>query len=365
MPIEAVPPLELDTADIAQWSMLQGDGDTASPFLSPWWPQALARVGGPDAAKTRVAILREDGRAKAFIALRTGPGAALPAGAPLSDYQGVVAAPGARLETRPLLEALAAHRLDFCSAIDSCPTLGPHGRGGAVSHVIDLRDGYDRYVLGRTQAGSDILKDCAKKRRKMEREIGPVRFTAESGQIADFDRLVAWKRAQYGETRQTDILGAGWPADLLRRLLAGPEGAMRGILFTLHAGDRLAAAHYALCTPKVAHAWFIAHDDDLGRYSPGVVLITEVIRWAADTGRLELDLGTGDYRFKLSLANRSRAVRHGFVGRPSFAAAIRGAEYSLRSAAESLPLGRLSQVPAKAMRRRDRWRGLGGFGPTV
>ena len=85
-----------------------------------------------------------------------------------------------------------------------------------------------------------------------------------------------------------------------------------------------------------------------------------MLRWGAEKGVRELDLGPGDYRFKLQLANSARPVRHGFVGRVSAAAAFRDAQYRLRTAAEALPLGRVSQLPGKAMRRVDLWRGLHG-----
>jgi CelD/BcsL family acetyltransferase involved in cellulose biosynthesis len=72
----------------------------------------------------------------------------------------------------------------------------------------------------------------------------------------------------------------------------------------------------------------------------------------------ELDLGPGDYRFKLQLANRTRALAHGFVGGPSPSTLVRSIQYGLRNAAEALPLGRVSALPGKAMRRLDLLAGL-------
>ena len=51
-------------------------------------------------------------------------------------------------------------------------------------------------------------------------------------------------------------------------------------------------------------------------------------------------------------------MTHGFVGLPSAAALARRAAYGVRRAAEALPLGRVSELPGKAMRRMDVWRGL-------
>lgn len=359
MNVDVVLPRELSAADVAAWTRLQGDGPLASPFLSPYWPRAVADAGGPDAASARIAMVREGERPVGFIAARCGRLTALPVGAPLSDYQGLVADEAAEISPRRILSALKTQRLDFTALMAEAPGFDGCARGEAVSHVIDLRQGYDAYAADRTAAGTDILKDCAKKRRKMEREQGEVVFTAESASLPDFQRLIEWKRTQYASTGQTDVLAAGWPLRLLQQLHERNDPNLRGLLFTLHAGGKLAAAHYALCTPRIAHAWFIAHDDALNRYSPGVVLITEVIRWAAERGMAELDLGPGDYRFKLSLANRQRVVGHGFAGRLSVAALAKAAQYRVREAAEALPLGRFSALPGKAMRRMDVWRGLG------
>jgi CelD/BcsL family acetyltransferase involved in cellulose biosynthesis len=365
MPIELIAPQDLSPDDIAAWTRLQGEGALASPFLSPHWARALARTRGPDAfaprTGARIAVLREGGEGKAFLAARVGRVTALPVGSPLCDYQGLVAAPGAAIVPRRIVEAFGVHRLDFTSLMmTDAPGLSGCARGAAASHVIDLRAGYDAYTADRAAAGTDILKDTAKKRRKMERELGESVFTAESTSLHDFNQLISWKRAQYAQTGQTDVLAAGWPLELLRSLFERNDPDLRGVMFTLHAGGKLAAVHYALCTPKIAHAWFIAHDDRLQRYSPGVILIDEVTRWVAARGMAELDLGPGDYRFKLSLANRQRQVAHGFVGRLSPATMVRTAQYGVRRAAESLPLGKMSHLPGKAMRRLDLWRGLGG-----
>ena len=61
-----------------------------------------------------------------------------------------------------------------------------------------------------------------------------------------------------------------------------------------------------------------------------------------------LDLGCGDYRFKRELSNTAQETGHGFVG----------LAYRLREAAEGLPLGGVSALPGKAMRRYDLLRAL-------
>jgi CelD/BcsL family acetyltransferase involved in cellulose biosynthesis len=360
MRIDLVDPLALSTEELSAWESFQaGDRALASPFLSPRWPQALAQVDGPDRRCGRVAVARDGhGTPVAFLPLRLAKGAALPMGAPMADYQAVVTAPGLRLDPRELIRAAGEPRFDFNHLLAEQAAFAPFVRGTSESQIIDLSAGYEAYAAERRAGGHDILKDAAKKRRKLEREHGAASFTALSDDPAEFDQLIDWKRRQYRATRQTDILAAGWPLELLRQLHGARDARFRGALFSLRVGGRLIAVHFALLGGAVLHAWFIAHDPEFSRYSPGVILIDHILQWASAQGVRELDLGPGDYRFKLQLANATRRVAHGFVGRPSAASLMREAQYRVRNAAESLPLGRVSHWPGKAMRRVDLWMSL-------
>jgi CelD/BcsL family acetyltransferase involved in cellulose biosynthesis len=359
MRIDVVAPGELSARDIAAWSGLQAAHPAlASPYLSPDWALACAAVDGPDRQGARVVVLREGDEAVGFLPLRRSRVTARPVGAPMCDYQGLVARPGLSFDPRALLGALEVGRVDFTHMLADQAVFAPFAQGRAASQVIDVSEGYEAYAAERRDSGRSILKDTAKKLRKLEREYGPVVFTPLSDSVEAFERLIALKRAQYRLTRQTDIFEAGWPLELLRKLFATRDERFGGALFTLEAQGRLAAMHFALRMPGVLHCWFIAHDPDFERFSPGVALIDHMLRWGPENGVRELDLGPGDYRFKLHLANRTREVVHGYVGRLSPQALVRGAQYRVRQAAEALPLGRVSALPGKAMRRMDVITGL-------
>ena len=359
MDIDVLRPLDLSPADVAAWTRLQDARlEFGNPFLSPQWPRALARAGGPDAERGRVAVLRRrDGEAVGFLPARVGRYTAMPMGAPMTDYQALVA--GADVEVAPerLTRAFGVRRLDLYNFLPR-PNFAPTLHAGSESLIADLSDGYEAYAKGRRAAGSSVLQDAAKKRRKLEREHGAAVFTPLSACAQSFDALIAFKREQYRQTRQSDIFDAVWPLTVLRDAWARPEAGFRAALFTLHVDGRLIAANLSVLGRGVVHAWFISHDPEFSRYSPGVLLFDDILRWAPANGYRELDLGPGDYRFKVSLGSSTRRVAHGYVGTPSAATLVRGGEYRLRRAAESLPLGRASHLPAKAMRRLDLWRGL-------
>ena len=359
MDIDVVKPDALSPADIERWAALRRTGGLDSPFLSPDWVRECARADGPD-RRARVAVLHDRGRAVGFLPARLSRFAAQPVGSPLCDYQGAALEAGYSFDPRHVVRAFGVHRLDFDTQLAWQAEMAPYVRGRTVSHVVCLRDGYDAYAAQRKAAGSEVLQDCAKKRRKIARELGEVRFTAAARSQTDFEALIAWKRRKYAETRQTDLFAIGWTRRLLQNLLDAPLGEVGGRLFTLHAGERLLATHYALSDGHALHAWFIAHDEEAAKYSPGMVLIGDILKWAAANGFSEFDLGTGGYRFKHSLASVQREVAWGYVGRPSPATAMRAVAYGLRHTVERLPLGRASEWPGKAMRRVDILRGLHG-----
>ena len=115
MEIEVTPALALAAEDRDVWTRLQDETGMGSPFLSPHWTQACAAAGGPDAAHAKVAILREQGRPVGFLPARVSRFIAMPVGAPMCDYQGVVAAPGVAVSPQKIVKSLGVLRMDFSS----------------------------------------------------------------------------------------------------------------------------------------------------------------------------------------------------------------------------------------------------------
>ncbi|MBX3480545.1 MAG: GNAT family N-acetyltransferase [Caulobacter sp.] len=358
MQIDIVRPDELTAAQIDHWAGLQGaDPRLHSPFLSPCWARSVAQAQG-DRANVKVAMLHEGGQPRGYMAARAGLLTAMPVGAPMCDYQGLVAEPGVPFDPVKMVQALGVGRFDFCHMLEGQSGFEAHLKGAQPSFAIDVSEGYEAYAQARRATGVTALKDTDKKRRKLEREAGTPVFAAFSRSRADFDQLIAWKRAQWKATGQTDVLAAGWTSRLVRDLFQSRDPDFGGVLFTLHVGEKLAAAQFNLRAHGAINSWLIGHDPAFERWSPGMILFQDILRWMDASPYWRLDLGAGDYRFKRELANVVTPVAHGFVGDASPAALMRGAAYALRQAAESLPLGPVSALPGKAMRRLDLIRGL-------
>ena len=357
MEVDVLRPGGLTPPLIAAWRGLQRrDPVWSSPFYSPHWAGAVERARGDEGVA--VAVVSEAGEPRAFLAVSTGKITAMAAGGAMCDYEGFVGDPGPGFDAAALLRALGVDRYDFSHVPEAQAAFAGHARGRSVSWIVDLPDGYDAYVADRRAAGVTAMKELDRKRRKAEREAGPVVFTARSSSRLEFERLISLKREQYRATGQTDVFSAGWPLRLADGMFGLETPGFGGALFTLHMGERLAAAQFHLMGETTIHAWQIAHEAPFERYSPGLLLFQDILRWMDGQPYRRLDLGYGDYRFKRELSNRQQTLMHGFIGGASAASLVRGAAYGVRRVAEALPLGPASELPGKAMRRIDLMRGL-------
>ena len=359
MRVESVQPNELTDGDIAAWrALLAGDDEFTSPYLTPDWARLVAR----HRADVRIAVWRDEaGCAQAFLPVqRTSAYAALPAGGPICDYQALIAAPDADLDLSDAARALGVGRIDLTAGLRNNavePMLLTHD----IGHVVRFPEGWQGWCDARQAAGSKTIARTRKKLSKMTRDLGgDVSFEAFSRDSEAFETLIRWKRDQMRRTGVTDLFEHDWIDGVVRGAFAAPadDPHFGGAMFVLRAKGQPAAVLFCLRAGKALHAWYVAHDAQWSVHSPGLIVFVEAIRAAADVGFTELDLGPGDYQFKESLANHSRPIGAGFIAGNSLAAALKGAQFQLRALVEGLPVGRVRQWPAKAMRRLDVARGL-------
>lgn len=212
-------------------------------------------------------------------------------------------------------------------------------------------------MLGvRARQRSPRVGQLERKARKLEREVGPLRFVAHTGPTGVLERVFALKSAQCRRTGTADVFAPGWTRSLARRLLAVSHDHFGGCLSALYAGERLLAAHLGLRSARVWHWWFPVYEPAFAAYSPGGILLLEVAREAARRGASALDLGKGDDPYKRSFADHEVALAEGCVTRPSAAALLRrlrqGSEAQLRASPIATPLRPLLRAANRWVRAR-------------
>jgi CelD/BcsL family acetyltransferase involved in cellulose biosynthesis len=307
--IDVQPAASLGATELARWSDLQRAQPVyRSPFFRPEFMAAVARVHD-----VRVAVIQEADEIVGFFPFEVaGRRAGRPLGWPRPDYHGPVVEDGARLDARELVRACGLATWTFDHLPAALTEFAPHSFGRGSSPCLDLGDGFESYLAAR-RARSDV-RDTLRKARKLEREVGPVRFEPESERTDLFHRLLEWKRLQYAEAGVRDVLAAAASRRLLEEVLATREPELRGTLSVLYAGEVVAALLLGVRSKTVWHSWFPVFNEGLARYSPGLVLLLELARAGESLGIREIDLGKGDARYKTAFATDAVPLLEGCVG---------------------------------------------------
>ena len=308
MNVRVVPAAALDPAQLDRWSELQRAKPLyRSPFFRPEFTLAVAR-----ARDVRVAIIEREGSVAGFFPFELGRGrAGLPVGRPFSDYHGAVLADPAALDPRALVRACGLSTWSFDHLPAAMTPFAPYAFADGRSPYLDLSGGFEPYLASRRRR-SDI-RGALRKARKLAREVGPLRFEAETDAREPLAQAIEWKRRQYAETGVRDVLADPDARELLEHIHGTRSADFGGVLSVLYAGEVLAGVHLGLRSATVWHSWFPTYNPDLQQYSPGVVLMLELARSAPAHGIREIDLGKGDARYKQALATGWAPLLEGAV----------------------------------------------------
>ena len=140
-----------------------------------------------------------------------------------------------------------------------------------------------------------------------------MQFEFDSRDPQAFAQVIQWKREQCRRTGVVDFLGRRANEALLQAIrdVRSPEFA--GVLSVLRVRDRIAAAHFGMRSRTTLHWWFPGYERELGRYSPGLILLLEMARAAAAAGLTRLDLGKGHDPYKRDFCTHETSVAEGAV----------------------------------------------------
>jgi CelD/BcsL family acetyltransferase involved in cellulose biosynthesis len=342
-----IAPEELDAECIRRWELLrETDPVYASPFYSPHFARAVGAVR----RDAQIAIFERDGRIVGFLPFHRVRGRiAKPIGGHFNDYHGAILEPGLALCEPGLLESAGIEAYDF----DHLPARFGRGAGaadfGQVSPRMNLEGGYDACVAAKGDSWKRGYRDMARKARKMEREIGPIRFEFSNDSDEAFDLHAAMRNALYRRMGQQEDYCIGWEGEVLRSLRHAQGAEFQSVLSVIFAGSQPVAAHFGLVSRKVLHWWFPAYDLAAHRYSPGLQLVDHCARHSAARGIATIDFGKGSDRYKSLFADHSVSMIKGsacITG--SFAARARAGSARLLALAE-----RILPAPIRAYPRRS------------
>lgn len=352
MKVDVVKPRELSADQLDLWRRFQ-DSDPAleNPYFCPEFTLAVDDVRD-DAF---VGVMEDAGEVVGFFPFqRKALGVGKPIGGPLSDYQGVIADRECQWSAADLIRACGLAVFDFDHLLVSQGQFDGYHRERSHSPTMDLSRGFEAYADGRRRAKSKIIKSSGRKLRKLEREVGPVRFVAHECTPDVFDALLTWKREQYRRTGAYNVFRHNWTLGLIKRLCDIQTDDFGGIFSTLYVNDHLFSVHFGMRSRRVWHQWFPAFDRDYFRFSPGVLLLLKMAALAPSLGITTIDMGWGDSEDKQRLCDGAVQIAIGRVEHASPAAGIRRVRRATEGLFQRLPLGPLSEVPRKAFYRIER-----------
>lgn len=331
LPFEALGAEELEA-----WHRLRAaDPALDSPYFHPGFAAAVHAAGRP----VQVAVGRDDrGAVTALFAGHRERGLLRPVGWPGADFQGPVLAPGTTLPARRLLTG-GVRSLAFDHLLEPRPEFAQWVESRRPSPYLDVTGGLDGYLGRASRSGKDNMGQARRRGARAERELGPVRFSADVVDEQTLRRVIELKRAQYAATGARDYFARPERADLLRRLLHTREPGFSGLLSTLHAGPRLVAAHFGLRSGGVLHWWFPVYDPEFSALAPGWMLLRELVLASGELGLTRIDLGRGDDEYKRRAKTGEVVVSQGLVTRGGTMQAVRKARVRVLEAAKSSAFG--------------------------
>ncbi|WP_425618578.1 GNAT family N-acetyltransferase [Anatilimnocola sp. NA78] len=308
--VRVVPGRELSADLCAHWSQIQSSNPTlGSPYFCPEFTQTVAAVR----TDVEVAVLERDNQIVGFFPYQRGRWAnAQPVAGRLTDFHGLIVGPDFACDPIQLLHQCGLSSWRFDHLIESQTYFQPFMWTHGLSPYIDLSAGFSDYLAERRQRNSE-LPMIARKLRKLEREVGPVRFEWHSTSAENLQTLFQWKSAQFARTGLRDLLSFAWIRDFFAKLLEQNGTEFAGLFSCLHAGDQLLAAHVGMRSRNVMHWWLPSFNRDFVRYSPGLALIYRFAQQASEHGITRIDLGQGDEAFKFRLGSAADPVAEGSV----------------------------------------------------
>ena len=305
--IRSVSAAALPTAHYERWREIHRmRPHLASPYLHPQFTRAVAKVR-QDACVT---IVEQDGVGVGYFPHHRKKLIGAPIGENLNDVQAIVCVAEADLDIENILLASGLQAWDFDHLLTVNEKLAPFARGHAVSPIVDLQAGFDDWFASRSKTASRF-KQLARKRRNLERDVGPLRVEENAVDASVFERIIALKRQKCQQSGIPDFMSWGWVAGLLRDLRDERREDFEGVVTACYAGDALVAAHFGMRTDRVWHWWFPVYEAQYAKYSPGSHLLIEVCRLAAARGITSVDLGKGTEPYKLEFANAAIDLMEG------------------------------------------------------
>lgn len=336
--VTTLKPAELGAEARGLWAAFRA----SDPALrSPYFDLRYVLAAGESAPGAEVAVISRGDDVLGFLPFQRRGSLIQPIAAPLTDYHGAVARPGAQIDLKAVVAALGARKFRFSALVGAAPVTEGH-----EAMIADLSDGLDAYLARRPNG---FLKDKRRRTRRLAEDHGPLDFQLTVGDDEILNYIIRLKREQMRRTGQHDVFASPWVVPFIRNLAQRSEDDFGLRFAVLRAGDRIVAAEMGLRAGDAYHLWFPVYDRELARYSPGALMTLETMRAAAEQGITSIDFGPWGESYKTDFAEPGIAVAE---GETSVGGVGRSARDAARRTIANTPV--LHQASLRLGRRWDR-----------
>lgn len=329
MKATVIPARQLTTGLVASWAGIQ-ERNTAlcSPFFRPEFTQSIAKVR----SNAFVAIINDG--AAFFPFQRNLLGLGQPIGGPVSDYHGLIALPDFHCDLAALMQICRLQSWVFDHVPEEQSPFASWGTAKAGSPVVD--------VSSAEPIGSSQFHSLYKRRRRqLARDVGPIEIDLDTRDPEMLRLCLDWKSAQYARTGVVDLFSWPWARSLAQEIASRDNRDFAGIVSVLRAGGQPVAIHFGMRSKSTWHYWFPAYDPQFSHYSPGILLLLDMIAGASVLGMETIDFGKGDATYKERLANRTIPLIEGLVVAHPYIQALYQSRTNLLQWVKQSPLRRL------------------------
>lgn len=303
----------LTPQDWAAWAdMRQANPNLISPYFHPDYVQTLDKLV-PD---LRIICAYKDNQNIGFLAVQGGK-FARPAGAPLSDFHGVIKAKNTPLSFADILEHTGISAYHFSTAIDVDNVDPNQIIGQQHTAALNIGNSAEDWRAQQDSSYRRHLKSTRRRIRKAEEDIGPRRFEFLSHDPEVFEQLMAWKFKKFQDTGKYNVLSVDWTMAFIRGLWENSAqdspSPLRCDMHAVYFGEQLAAVDLGLTDGPVFHSWIVAYDHEFQNFAPGIQLLEGLIDAAQDLGYRRIDMGAGLDGYKRHYATHGHQVTNGFI----------------------------------------------------
>lgn len=335
------------------WEAFAALRDARSIYDDPFFDPVYARLVGGLRDDTRIAFAEEGGVPVGFWAMHRRPGAwARPIGGPFSDWHGPVLSESTDLTPAAFLRGVG---LLGMSAFGWMPQDAASETRLAISgaNITDVGQDWSAFLEEQTRRWPKHFKKMRRIERNIERDFSEMEFRFDDRSDETFERLILLKQDQFRRTGRHDVLSPDWVRVLLEqlRVTQGPRFRLR--LVSLYFDGQHAASELVLQSDKVMHGWITAFESEFSRYSPGNLLVQNMLETMSREGPSIYDAGPGMDHYKRHYSNYQLPTGSGVVRARELAIRPdRLLGQAWRSGEHYIP-GRMAQVMTQARRRLD------------